>query len=156
MIVANGWTAKQAAGLLCVNPTYVGLARRLNADDRLRLARGQLRLAALYQDHPQRLAEHRAQRLAAEREAQVKAEREEQFREIDHALDCCVGNYDGTVSFVDGFIERHGPRMLFEALDVNLQRRGLDIIEVAINTIGAERAMRALDAVTAPQRVAAE
>jgi hypothetical protein len=40
MIVENGWTVKQVAGLLCVNPMYVALARDLSEEDRLRLSRG--------------------------------------------------------------------------------------------------------------------
>jgi hypothetical protein len=78
MVLENGWTAQQAAGLLCVNPIYVGLARHLGANDRLRLARGELKLSDVYKDHRRRLAERRAQRLAAAREAEAQAARAEQ------------------------------------------------------------------------------
>jgi hypothetical protein len=55
-----GWTAKQAAAAFCVNASYVSLARHLSDSDRLRLARGELKLSALWKDHRQRAAERRA------------------------------------------------------------------------------------------------
>ncbi len=55
-------------------------------------------------------------------------------------------------------IDRHrfGLELLFEVQDVILRRRGLDIVEVLIDSLGSERAMVAVDRATAPQRVAAE
>jgi hypothetical protein len=47
----------------------LGLARQLNDDDRLKLARGELKLSALWRNYRRHLAERRAQRLVAECEA---------------------------------------------------------------------------------------
>ena len=65
-----GWTAKRAAGLLCVNRSYLDLARKLSDDDRRQLARGELKLSELWRNHRRQLAERRAQR-AAEHEARL-------------------------------------------------------------------------------------
>jgi hypothetical protein len=75
----NGWPTKQAAGLLCVNPVYVNLARHLSAEDRLRLARGELKLAQLHKQHLQSSAERRAKKQKAKLEAE-QARREAQAR----------------------------------------------------------------------------
>jgi hypothetical protein len=129
----NGWPTKQAAGLFSVCPAYVDLVRRLGADDRLRLVRGELRLAQLHKDYRQRLAERRAQRLAAKREAEAQAEREA----LNRTIDSLVGHF--------------GVGGLFQALDVNLQRQGQDIIQVVIDSVGADRAVGAFDKLTQPQ-----
>jgi hypothetical protein len=60
MIKESGWSIRQAAGAFCVNAAYLGLARQLNDDDRLKLARGELKLSALWRNYRQRLAESRA------------------------------------------------------------------------------------------------
>ena len=73
MAETNGWPTKQTAGLLCVCRTYVDLVRRLDKDERLKLVRGELKLAQLYKEHLQRQAERRAERLA-ECEAQARPE----------------------------------------------------------------------------------
>jgi hypothetical protein len=152
MIEHDGWTARQAAGLVCVNPSYVSIVRHLGADDRLRVARGELKLSALYKDYRQRLAKRRAQRLADERAAKVQAERAAQVAAVDGVLesvglDCVVGR----------IVERHGPRQLLEELDVALQRRGQDLAGLVVNVCPADRLMAALDMITAPPHaVAAE
>jgi hypothetical protein len=162
MVRENGWTAQQAAGLCCVNPTYISLARQLSDADRVKLTCGELRLAQLWRDYRRRLAERRAQRLAAEREtrvqaerealeAQVRAQHEAQARELDSLFDCV-----GVDRVIDRFVGHYGLGGAFQALDVNLQQHGRDIVEVVIGSVGPERAMRALDQLTAPQRVAAE
>jgi hypothetical protein len=151
MIKQNGWTAKQAAGVFCVNPTYVGLAQHLNDVDRLRLARGELRLSQLHKEHQQRLAERRAQRLAAEREAKVQAEREAQIRAVDAILQ--------TVGFdrvVDRIVTHFGPEPLLKELDVSLQRSGRDLGGIIARVIEPNRIMRVLDQLTQPTAIAAE
>jgi hypothetical protein len=47
MINEKGWSAKRAAGLFCVNRTYVALAHRLSEADRLRLIKGEISLSEL-------------------------------------------------------------------------------------------------------------
>jgi hypothetical protein len=108
-----GWSAKQAAGLLCVNQAYVGLARQLSDDDWLRLARGELKLAAVYKDHRQCLAERRAERMAAACEAEVQAEREAEVRALDDVLLGPVG----IDRVVDRIVSHFGPQPLLAALD---------------------------------------
>ena len=78
----NGWPTRQTAGLLCVSRTYVDLVRHLDKSERVKLARGELKLARLHKERLQQLAERRAKRQAAEREAKVQAEREEQAHRI--------------------------------------------------------------------------
>ena len=140
MILQNGWTQKQAAGLLCVNPAYVGLVQRLDDVVRLKLARGELKLAPIWKAYRASLAERRAQRLAAEREAQVKAEREEQVRAVDTVLE--------TVSFdrvVERIIGRFGAEPLLEELDILLQRNGRDLSQLILRVCDRERVMRVFD-----------
>jgi hypothetical protein len=170
MVRESGWTAQQAAGLCCVNPTYVSLVRQLSDADRVKLTCGELRLAQLWRDYRRRLAERRAQRLAAEREARVQAEREArvqaerearearvqaqheaQTRELDSLFDCV-----GVDRVIDCFVGHYGLGGAFQALDVNLQQHGRDIVEVVMCSLGPERAMRALDKLTQPHAVAAE
>jgi hypothetical protein len=146
MIKENGWTIKQAAGLFCVNSAYVSLVRGLSDDDRIKLARGELKLAQLHKDYCRRLAERRAQWLAAEREGQMQAEREAQMREIDSLFDCV-----GVDRIIDRFVDRFGRGCLFQVLDVNLQWHGQDIVEVVIDFVGSDRAMRTLDQLTQPK-----
>ena len=55
LIENGGWSLKDAAASLCVNRTYLMLARRLDDDDRLRLARSELKLAQVYRDYRQQL-----------------------------------------------------------------------------------------------------
>jgi hypothetical protein len=162
MVKENGWTAQQAAGLCCVNPTYVSLARHLSDEDRLKLARSELKLSHLWKDYRRDLAERRAKRLAAEREAQAQAEREarEALVQAEHEaqtreLDGLFANV-GVDRVIDCFLDHYGLGGAFQALDVNLQRHGRDIVEVVMCSVGPERAMRVLDNITAPQRVAAE
>ena len=69
LIENGGWSLKDAAAALCVNRTYLMLARHLDDADRLRLADGKLKLAKVYRDYCQRIAEQRAQQEQAEREA---------------------------------------------------------------------------------------
>jgi hypothetical protein len=55
VLIERGWSLKAAAAALCVNQTYLRLARRLDAGDRWRLARGELKLAGVHRDYYQRL-----------------------------------------------------------------------------------------------------
>jgi hypothetical protein len=151
MVKQNGWTQKQAAGLLCVNPGYVGLVRRLNDEDRLKLARRELKLARLWKDYRHDLAERRAKLLAAEREAQMKAEREEQARVIHACLDRV-----GLDRLMEQIVCRFGFEAPLEELDILSRRTSRDFVEIIIATLGSERAMRALDQLTAPQRITEE
>jgi hypothetical protein len=162
MVRESGWTAQQAAGLCCVNPTYVSLVRQLSDADRVKLTYGELRLAQLWGDYRRRLAERRAKRFAAEREARAQAEREArealvraqheaQTRELDSLFDCV-----GVDRVIDRFVGHYGLGGAFQALDVNLQQHGRDIVEVVIGSVGPERAMRAFDKLTQPHAVAAE
>ena len=58
IMIKDGWgPEREAAGLFSVCPTYVALARKLSDADRGRLARGELKLAALWQNYRRRLAE---------------------------------------------------------------------------------------------------
>ena len=50
MVIENGWSARRAAGLFCVHPSYVGLARQLSDTDRLLLAHDELKLAGLWRN----------------------------------------------------------------------------------------------------------
>jgi hypothetical protein len=59
-LIENGWSQKDAAAALCVNDTYLRLARRLGDADRQRLARSELKLAQVHRDYYQRLADRRA------------------------------------------------------------------------------------------------
>jgi hypothetical protein len=147
----NGWPTKQAAGLFAVNATYIDLVRHLNADDRLRLARGELKLAQVHKEHLQQLAERRAQRLAAEREAEVHAARQAQLQAIQACLDQV-----SLTRFLEQAIARYGGADVLEELDVLFQRRGSNIVDLIISTYGAERVMRTFDHATAPERIAAE
>jgi hypothetical protein len=151
MVRESGWTAQQAAGLCCVNPTYVGLARQVSDEDRLKLARGELRLARLWKDYRRDLAERQAKRLAAEREAQMKAEREEQARVIHACLDRV-----GLDRLMEQIVCRFGFEAPCEELDILSRRTSRDFVEIIIATLGSERAMRALDQLTAPQRITEE
>ena len=45
----HNWTQRQAAGLCCVNAGYVGLVQRLSDEDRIKLARRELKLSHLWQ-----------------------------------------------------------------------------------------------------------
>ena len=62
MIEQNGWTQRQAAGLCCVNPAYVGVVRRLTGEDRAKLARREIKLSHVWRDYRRGLAEQRANR----------------------------------------------------------------------------------------------
>jgi hypothetical protein len=130
----NGWPTRQTAGLLCVSQTYVNLVRRLDKSERVKLTRGELKLARLHKEHLQQLAERRAQRLAAEREAKVQAEREEQARAVDTVLE--------TVS-IDRVVERivahFGPEPLLEELDILLQRNGRDLSQLILRVCDREK-----------------
>jgi hypothetical protein len=57
--------------------------------------------------------------------------------------------------FLEQAIARYGDADVLEQLDVLFQRRGSNIVDLVISVYGAERAMRALDQITAP-RIAAE
>ena len=151
MIKESGWTAKQTAGAFCVSPTYLGLALKLGDPDRLRLARGELKLSALHKDHLQRLTERRAQRLAEERAARVQAERAREVAAVDGVLESV-----GLDCVVDRIVSRNGPRDLIEELDVALQRRGQDFARVLAGVLGPDRLMGALDLITAPSASAAK
>jgi hypothetical protein len=151
MVREHNWTQRQAAGLCCVNAGYVGLVRRLNDEDRLKLSRSEVKLAHLWKDYRRDLAERRAKRLAAEREAEVRAEREEQARVIHTCLDRV-----GLDRLMEQIVLRFGFEAPLEELDILSRRTSRDFVEIIIATLGPERAMRTLDAMTAPQRVAAE
>jgi hypothetical protein len=154
----NGWPTKQAAALLCVNAAYVNLVRHLGAEDRIKLDRGELKLAHLHREHLRRLAARRAQRQQVELEAKQAelaalrhAEREAEAREIDRLLDCV-----GVDHFLDRFVSRFGVELLVDVLDVNLRRHGQDFVEVVVNSVGSERALRVLNRITTPHSIAAE
>jgi hypothetical protein len=147
----NGWPTRQTAGLLCVSRTYVDLVRRLDEDKRVKLDRGELKLAQVHKEHLQRLAERRVERLAAEREAKVQAEREEQDRAIDAVLD-----HVGIDRLMERIVCRFGFEAPLEELDFLSRRTSRDFVEIIIATLGSERAMRALDPLPAPHSVAAK
>ena len=148
--------------MLCVSRTYVDLVRHLDKSERVKLDRGELRLAQVHKEHLRRLAERRAQR-QAELDAQIREEQflrapllyeeyEAQYREIrelfarvgvDRAIDCLVDHCGGLGG-------------LSQALDINLRRQGRDVVEAVINSVGSERVMCALNRTAAPQRIAAE
>ena len=74
MVRDNGWSQKRAAGYFVVNAAYVGLVGRLDEDERIKLARGEVTLSQLWGQYRRDLAERRAKRLAAEQaQAQVKS-----------------------------------------------------------------------------------
>jgi hypothetical protein len=151
MIKDRGWGAKQAAALFCVNRAYLGLALHLTNDDLVKLARGELKLATLWQDHRRHLAERRAQRVAEERAAKVQAECEAQVRAVDDVLERV-----GVDCLVDRLVTRSGPQDLLEELDVALQRRGQDLAQLVVSVCRPDRLTAALDILTAPHRIAAE
>jgi hypothetical protein len=151
MVKERGWSAKRAAALFCVSPTYLGLALKLGVDDQGRLARGELKLSDLHKDNLRRLFERRARRLAEERAARVQAERARAVAAVDGVLESV-----GLDCVVDRIVSRNGPRELLEELDVALQRRGQDLPALVVAVCRPDRVMGALDLLTAPHAVAAE
>jgi hypothetical protein len=149
--VKDGWTQKRAASVFCVNPVYVSLAGQASEDDRCRLLSGELKLAALLKDYRLRLAERRAKEADAQAWASVRADREAQAEAIHTLLDRV-----GVDRLLDAITDRFGFTLLFDVLDVNLKRRGRDLVEGVVAACGAERALRALDHATAPHAIAAE
>lgn len=157
--IDQGWPATKAAGLACVNPSYVHLAHQLSPGERSKLANGEVKLAQLHKAHVQHLAERRARRQAAEQEAEVQRQqaeieaaiREDQQRGIDSLLDNV-----GADRIVDHCVDRFGSGLLLDVLDVVLRRRGRDIVEVVVERCGPERATRLLDRLTAPPQAVAE
>jgi hypothetical protein len=145
-----GWRNKMAGrpnkslGLFAVNPAYVNLVRHLSEEDRVKLARGELKLAHLHKEHVRRLAERRAQRLAAEREAEVHAARQAELQAIHACLDQV-----SLTRLLEQVVARYGGVDALEELDVLFQRRGSNIVDLIISTYGAERVLRSLDGVTA-------
>ena len=144
----HNWTQRQAAGLCCVNAGYVSLVQRLSDQDRLRLARGELKLSHLWKKYRYDLAERRAQRLAAEMAAQAQAKREEQVRVIQACLDRVSFQY-----LFEEIVRRWDFTVPVEVLDILARRANRDFVEIVIDRLGSDRV---LDRLTAPQRVAAE
>jgi hypothetical protein len=68
MVREHDWTVRQASGLMCVNPGYVALVKRLDESDHYKLIRSELTLALLWRNYRRDLAERRA-KLAAEHNA---------------------------------------------------------------------------------------
>jgi hypothetical protein len=62
LLTRQGWTVKEAAGICCVNKSYVWLAQRLSVEDRYQLSHNRLKLAELSHDYKRQLAERRTQR----------------------------------------------------------------------------------------------
>jgi hypothetical protein len=151
MAEENGWSTKHAASLHCVNPTYVALVRHLGAEDRLKLVRGELKLARLYKDYQQRLAERRAQRRQAEFEAEVHTARQVELEAISACLDQV-----SLTRFLEQALARYGRADVLEELDVLFRRHGQDIVVVVIDVFGSERVMCTLDRATTPASIAAE
>jgi hypothetical protein len=151
MAEQNGWPTKQAAGLFAVNATYVDLVRHLDAGERGKVARGELKLAQLYKNYQQRLAERRAQRLAVEQEAQEQAARQAELETVHACLDQV-----GLTCLVDQIVARFSEAALVDCFDLVLERRGRDLVQVVINFVGADRVMRSLDQLATPHSVAAE
>jgi hypothetical protein len=151
LVKENGWTQRQAAGLCCVNPAYVGVVQRLTNEDRVKLARGGLKLSHLWKTYRHDLAEQRAQRLAAEREAKAQAKRAEQARLIHDCIDRV-----GFDCLFEQIVGRFDFELPVQVLDILARRAGRDFVEIVIDRLGSDRVMRALDQLTTPQRVAAE
>jgi hypothetical protein len=131
-----GWSVREAAGICCVNKSYVWLVQRLNVEERYRLSHGRLKLAELSQDYKRQLAERRTQRspegpLAGAVPASPKP---------DPVADPVLAKWREWQDASGG-----------SAIDSS--DAGLDEI---IGRYGADRIMAALDRVTAPQRVVAE
>jgi hypothetical protein len=125
VMAESGWLSlKDAAASLCVNRTYLMLARRLDDDDRLRLAHGELKLARVFRDYQQRLAEQRAQREQAERAAQEQAEREA----VEAARERVKRFANGGVSTLSD-----------------------DAVERIVVEVGVDRIWRVVDKITQPQ-----
>jgi hypothetical protein len=61
LLTRQGWTVKEAAGICCVNKSYVWLAQRLSVEDRYRLSHNRLKLAELSENYKRQLAERRTQ-----------------------------------------------------------------------------------------------
>jgi hypothetical protein len=151
MMRENGWSAKHTSSLLCVCPPYLSIARHLSDDDLQKLARGEIRLATLYRDYVRLQAERRAQRLAAEREAEVRAARQAELQAIHACLDqVCL------TRFLDGAVTRYGGADVLEELDILFQRRGSNIVDLIISTMGADRVMHSLDGMATTGAMVAE
>jgi hypothetical protein len=147
MIEENGWSQRQAAGLCCVNPAYVSLVQHLNSEDRVKLARREIRLSHLWKNYRRDLAARKAERLAAEH----KAKGEERARVADGCLDRV-----GFQCIFEQIVCRWDFDLPLQVLDLLARRANRDFVEIIIETLGADRVMQALDQFTAPQRIAAE
>jgi hypothetical protein len=146
LIKERGWTANGAASVVCVNPAYIGLARRLGEDELEQLITGELTLAQINKEYRQRLAERRAQRRQAEHEAQVYAARKAEAQAIEALLDeVPIGH------LLDRVVGRFAWPSLLEELDAQLRQRGSSLAELVVKVQGAEQVMGALDRLTAPE-----
>jgi hypothetical protein len=156
MVLEKGWTAKHAASVMCVSPTYVGLVRHLDEDGRHRLLVGDLTLAQLHRERRQHLAERRCKERDDEieragLEALMREGREEAAQRVDDVLDAVALD-----RVIEGIVDRFGAKPLLSDLDLVLSRQGRDIVALVTDLFGAERVWRALDRITAPLAEAAE
>jgi hypothetical protein len=143
MVREHNWSQRQAAGLCCVNPAYVSVAQRLSDDDRVKLARGELKLSRLWKNHLRELAEQRAQERA---ELIERAEREEQARDIQACIDRV-----GLARLIEQIVARFGYELPLHELDVLSHRTNRDFAEIVIEALGADRVLRVVDKLTSPQ-----
>jgi hypothetical protein len=144
MMRENGWSVKHTSGLFCVNRCYLDVARHLDTNGLYKLATGELRLAQLYKEYQQRLAERREQRRQAEWAAEQQAEHEEQTCVVHDCLDRV-----SLTRFLEQAVVRYGGADVLEELDVLFQRQGSNIVDLIISTHGAERVLRSLNSVMA-------
>jgi hypothetical protein len=162
MAEQQGWPTKEVASLFAVCRAYVDLARGADEDTRNKLLAGAITLAQLHRNRAHRRAERWAQQqaeterqeaeqAAAEREALARAEHEAQTRQIDMLIDDVGFNH-----VIDRLVDRLGAEFSIDALDVSLRRHGCDTIRVILDFFGPNTLMAAIDAATAPVRVAAE
>jgi hypothetical protein len=153
-MIKDGWGARAASSLFCVNRNYVDIVRKLSDADRQRLYRGELKLADLHQDHLRQLAERRAERLAAAREAQAQAKAHAKAEARTRAVDSVLETVE-LDRVIERILCRFGPTQLLEAIESALQDTGCDLAQLVVDVSGSDRLMRALDVATAPQRVTA-
>jgi hypothetical protein len=109
MCLKHGWSVKRAASVFTCCAAYINLAKTLTDSDRAKLARGELRMAALWRDYRRRLAERRAQ---AEAAAQAEREAQARVRAVDGVLTAV-----GLDRVVERIVTVFGPEPLMAALD---------------------------------------
>jgi hypothetical protein len=122
LIENAGWSLKDAAASLCVNRTYLMLARSLADADRHRLACSELKLAQVHRDYCQRLAGRRAQREQTKRAAV----------EATHAQ-----------------LEQSGRARRFGSGSAAVLSDS--VIETIVRDVGVDRIWRAVDRLTQPE-----